>query len=119
LAESAGLPWIVGRKERLGDRRVEVRLPALPRGARRALLVDDVVSSGATLAAAARALRRAGARRVEAVVVHAIFSPGAPRRLAAAGIARVVSTDSVAHPSNAIGLAPLLAAALRRLQVRV
>jgi ribose-phosphate pyrophosphokinase len=113
LAERSGLPWIVGKKERLDDRRVRVELPPLPRQAHRALLVDDVASSGATLAAAARALHRAGAARVEAVVVHALFAPGALRRLAAAGVARVVSTDTVAHPSNAIGVAPLLARALR------
>jgi ribose-phosphate pyrophosphokinase len=47
------------------------------------------------------------------VVVHALFAPGALRRLATAGVARVVSTDTVAHPSNAIGVAPLLAAAVR------
>lgn len=112
LARLTGLPWIVGRKERLGDRRVRVRLPPLPPGVRRALLLDDVASSGATLAAAARALRRAGAARIDALVVHAIFAPGALRRIRAAGVARLVSTDTVAHPSNAIGVAPLLAAAL-------
>ena len=112
LARLTGLPWIVGRKERLGDRRVRVRLPPLPPGVRRALLVDDVASSGATLAAAARALRRAGAARIDALVVHAIFAPGALRRIRAAGVTRLVSTDTVAHPSNAIGVAPLLAAAL-------
>jgi ribose-phosphate pyrophosphokinase len=92
---------------------VQVEIPPLPRRARRALLVDDVASSGATLCAAARALRRAGATRIEAVVVHALFAPGALRRLAAAGIEKVVSSDTVAHPSNAIGVAPILAAALR------
>jgi ribose-phosphate pyrophosphokinase len=112
LAARSDLPFLVGRKERLGDRRVRVRLPELPRGTRRALLVDDVASSGATLAAAARTLRRAGARSVAAVVVHALFAPGAEGRLRRAGVSRVVSTDTVAHPTNGIGAAPLLAAAL-------
>jgi ribose-phosphate pyrophosphokinase len=112
LGAETGLPWLVGRKERLGDRRVRVELPALPPGAH-ALLVDDVASTGATLVAAARALRARGAQRVDAVVVHALFAPGALGRLRAAGVRSVVSTDTVPHRTNAIPVAGLVADALR------
>jgi predicted amidophosphoribosyltransferase len=40
------------------------------------LLVDDVMTSGASLHAAADALRRAGARRVSAVVLARTDEPG-------------------------------------------
>jgi ribose-phosphate pyrophosphokinase len=76
--------------------------------------VDDIASSGGTLAAAARALRRRGLARVDALVVHALFAPGALRRLRSAGIERVVSCDTVPHATNRIGVAPLLAGALMR-----
>jgi ribose-phosphate pyrophosphokinase len=112
LGAATGLPWLVGRKQRLGDRRVRVDLPAVPPGAH-ALLVDDVASTGATLAAAARALRARGARRVDAVVVHALFAPGALGRLRAAGVRAVSSTDTVPHRTNGIGVAGLFAEALR------
>jgi ribose-phosphate pyrophosphokinase len=117
VAESAGLPWLVCRKERLSDRRVRVHAPPLP-PERRAILVDDVESSGVTLAAAARALRSGGIERVEALVVHAIFAPGALRRIRAAGIERVLSCDSVPHETNRIAMAPLIAAALTRPRAR-
>jgi ribose-phosphate pyrophosphokinase len=117
VAESAGLPWVVCRKERLSDRRVRVHAPPLPQE-RRAILVDDVASSGVTLAAAARALRRGGIEHVEALVVHAIFAPGALRRIRAASIERVLSCDSVPHETNRIALAPLIAAALTRPRAR-
>jgi ribose-phosphate pyrophosphokinase len=49
---------------------------------------------------------------VDALVVHAIFVPGSLSALREAGIARVVSTDTIPHPTNGVGVAPLLAAAL-------
>lgn len=114
IAHDAGVPWLVAAKRRLGDARVRVEVPPWPerRSAPLAVIVDDIASSGATLAATARALRRAGAGRVWVVVVHALFARGALARIARAGVTRVVSCDTVAHPSNAIRVAPLVARAL-------
>lgn len=114
LAEPLGLPWFAARKERVGDRKVAVSIEGAERLAGRAVyLADDVVSTGATLIEAARLALAAGAARVEALAVHALLSPDALDDLRAAGIARLRSSDSVVHPSNAVALAPLLASALR------
>ncbi|MEN8158746.1 MAG: phosphoribosyltransferase family protein, partial [Myxococcota bacterium] len=111
LAAPAGAAWRVGRKLRRGDAEVAVSLPALPPGAGHAVIVDDIASTGTTLVATARALREAGVSRVDALVVHAVFAAGAEEALRAAGIARVVSTDTIPHASNAIGVAALVASA--------
>jgi len=102
------------RKTRLGDRRVRLEADWLARAkGRRALVVDDVASSGATLAAAVRRLVRAGAGPVDIAVAHALFDRRAEARLRRAGARRIVSTDSVVHPTNEACLAPLLARALK------
>ena len=108
IARASGLPWMVGRKQRLSDRSVRVQFStAAP--CRRAVVVDDIASSGVTLAVAARALRRRGIATVDAIVVHAIFTPGALARIRAAGVRHVISCDTVPHATNAIGVAPLFA----------
>ena len=113
IARAADVPWVVGEKRRVEDRVVQIDFPALPIRAR-AVIVDDIASTGATLAVAARALRRAGIRVVDAAVVHAIFAPGALARIRAGGVGRMVSCDTIPHPTNAIACAPLLATALRQ-----
>jgi ribose-phosphate pyrophosphokinase len=112
IASRAGLPFAVGEKVRLGDRRVRVRFGPLP-PAPRAVVVDDIASSVATLAATARALRARGVARVDVVVVHALFARGALDGLKRAGVERVVSCDSIAHATNSIRLAPLVARAVQ------
>lgn len=111
-AVNAGAEWAVCRKIRHGDRRVGVLLPPVPFMGRAVVLVDDVISTGRTLVEATRAVRRAGATRVEVAVTHALFAGAAAAALRVAGVRTIWSTDAVAHPTNAIRLSPLLAEAL-------
>jgi ribose-phosphate pyrophosphokinase len=74
------------------------------------VLVDDIASTGRTLLAAIAALSAAGAPPPVCVVTHAVFAGDAYQELQKAG-ARVVSTDTIPHPSNAIGVAELVGAA--------
>lgn len=118
-----GLPVAMAQKTRasghdvatgeiLGD--VEGRVP---------IIVDDMVSTGATIAGALAALTRRGcADGALVVATHGLFVGGAVARLAAAGATRVWVTDSVSHaapepaiPIERVGLAPLVAAGLRRI----
>ncbi len=108
-----GFAHAVCRKVRHGDRHVEIALPALDVRGRAVVLLDDVVSSGHTLSQAARALLAAGAASVDVAVTHALFAGDAGRLLWDAGIRQVWSTDCIAHPSNAVSLAPAIAAALQ------
>jgi ribose-phosphate pyrophosphokinase len=105
----------VAQKIRHGDRSVEIALAEAGAVAGRpALLVDDMVSSGGSLIACARALQAAGATAIDAVITHALYPPGLAAGFAAAGIRSIRSTSSVPHFSNAIPLDDVLAAALRR-----
>ncbi len=60
-----------------------------------ALLVDDLVASGGTVARAAGALRAAGAAEVVAFAAHGLFVPPAAEVLADPAVSAVVVTDSV------------------------
>jgi len=114
LAGRLGLKHVVACKMRRGDRSVAVTFADAGLILKRPmLLVDDIVSSGSTLTACAKALAAAGATTVDAIVVHALFAPELMDEILRAGIRSVRSTDSVPHGTNAIALDNILADALR------
>ena len=114
IAARIDAPHVVLRKTRHGDRSVEIAVPDLSAYRDRTpVLVDDIASSGRTLAVAARKLAEQGLRQPECVVVHALLADEAYAELCGV-FARFTSTDAVPHPSNRISLVPLLADALAR-----
>jgi ribose-phosphate pyrophosphokinase len=115
IAAGADVPWQVLEKQRHGDRDVSIATPApLPPG-RTPVLVDDIAATGRTLLAAIAGLAAVGAPPPVCVVTHAVFAGDAYPRLLASGASRIVSTDTIAHETNAIGVADLVADAAARL----
>ena len=114
VAASAGCPYVVLRKHRSGDRSVELTLPDLQalRG-RTPVLIDDIISSGQTMAAAVRRLCVEGLDAPVCVGVHAVFAGDALARLQAAGAARIVSCNTLPHQSNAVDVTDGLAESVR------
>lgn len=111
-ARRHGLDHAVCEKLRHGDREVEIRLPPVALSGRAVVLLDDVASSGRTLARAAQAARQAGASSVDVAVTHALFAEDALEVIRDAGVGAVWSTDCIVHPTNVVAISELLAAAV-------
>ena len=113
VARLAGRPYEVLRKVRSGDRSVDVSVPesaALREGT--PVILDDIASSGSTMARAVDRLLAAGTAAPVCLVIHAVFADGAQDTIMSAGAAGIISTDTIPHPTNAIGIAGLLAEAI-------
>lgn len=116
VARRLDAPWVVMAKVRHGDRHVQVRLPhGFTHEGRTPVLLDDIVSTGHTLAQAAHVLRGAGCVAPACVAVHALADAAGMDLLHRAGISRVASCDGVIHSTNAIPLGALLADGVRRM----
>jgi ribose-phosphate pyrophosphokinase len=116
VAERARAPFVVLDKIRRDARDVSVSGIVGEWAGHTPVLVDDMVSTGHTLLAAAALLRAAGLGAPTCVAVHGLFVEDAARRLRKAGIERVATTNSVPHDSSVIDLSAALAAALKSLQ---
>ncbi|KUO96602.1 ribose-phosphate diphosphokinase [Ferroacidibacillus organovorans] len=64
---------------------------------RHAILIDDIIDTGGTIALAAEALREQGAASIYACCTHAVLSPPALDRLNQAPIEEVVVTNTIAR----------------------
>jgi ribose-phosphate pyrophosphokinase len=86
---------------------------------RTCVIIDDMASTGRTLAGAAERLHEAGAKSIHAVFTHPVMASGAIERLCAAPVQRLVTSDCVAmlpHPRiQVVSTASLLAQAIRRI----
>ena len=67
---------------------------------RNILIVDDLIDTGGTFVAAARALRAAGAKEIYGACTHAILSGKSTSRIAAAPVSRLFVTDTIALDSK-------------------
>ncbi len=107
-----GNPSAVCRKERHGDKSVAITLPPVDWAGQQVVILDDVASTGHTVAQAARLLLAAGAASVDVAVTHALFAGDAIEVMRHAGVGEVWSTDCIPHSSNVASVTPVLAQAL-------
>ena len=92
---------------------------------RNVLVVDDMITSGSTLAEAAVLLRAQGALEVHAAATHAVLGAGAVGRLAEAAIDSIAVTDTIPLAEEAknlrkitvLSLAELLGEAIKRIHM--
>jgi ribose-phosphate pyrophosphokinase len=105
VAALAHAPHEILTKVRRGDRDVSVSpLVSAAAHGHTPVLVDDIVSSGHTMAVAARELTRCGLPAPVCIGVHGIFAGDALEVLRAAQPAAIVTCNTIAHPTNAIDL---------------
>jgi ribose-phosphate pyrophosphokinase len=112
-AKKHGFDHAACEKIRRGDKDVQVQLPPVDLKDRRIVILDDVASSGRTLAKATRAAIEAGASSVDVAVTHALFADDALQVIREAGVRHIWSTDCIVHESNVVSIAATLAEALQ------
>ncbi len=112
-ASLAGVPYDYLDKERLDSYTVRVTPKELNVRGKSVAIVDDVISTGGTIATAAKELKSQGATRVLATCVHGLFVGRAEENLKACD--EVVATDTVVSPHTKVSVAPEFARALREI----
>ena len=120
-ADRLGTPLAIVHKRRDPDKPNEVQVNEIVGevAGRDCLLVDDMIDTGGTILAAAKALKANGAARVIVAATHAVFSSPAVERLSNEAIDSVVVTNTLPitpekefKTLTVLSIAPLIAKAI-------
>jgi ribose-phosphate pyrophosphokinase len=95
FAQKIGAPYALLEKERPAQQVAEIGYVIGEVKDKVAVIVDDIIDTGGTLAAAARTVLDEGASEVHAVATHGIFSGNAFENLENSELKSIVVTDTV------------------------
>lgn len=122
LAERIAAPIAIVEKRRPEPNMAEVTNIIGPIKGRRAIMVDDIIDTGGTVAQGAEALKAWGAEEVYVCCTHPVLSGPAVARLEAAPIEEVVVLNTIPIPPEkriaklrVLSVAPLLGEAIIRI----
>jgi ribose-phosphate pyrophosphokinase len=108
VSKAMGCEFDVLVKERVTPERVEIQPKTVHVDARDVVIVDDMISTGGTMAEAIKLLRGQGARQVHVACIHAVLSLNAQLRLYRAGVDSIIATDTIEKTESVISVAPLI-----------
>ncbi len=109
VANKAGAHFTVLKKIRHGDNDVEISVPQVDEyKTYTPVLVDDIISTGRTMIETIKHLKKAGMRAPVCIGVHAVFAGNAYNEIVQAGAAKLITCNTIPHPSNQIDISDLL-----------
>lgn len=114
VGDRMGLPHDHLEKTRLSGVDVKIAPAKMDCKGKKILIVDDMISTGGTIIAAASALREAGATSVSVACTHGVFVNNAIERLTGSALDAVLCCNTLENEVSHISVAGIIAEAIRK-----
>jgi ribose-phosphate pyrophosphokinase len=109
IALNIGAPFLILEKVRKGDNLVETSMPNVALYQNNTpILIDDIISTAATMIETVTHLQFLKMKAPVCIGVHALFSGNAYEDLLKAGANKIVTCNTITHPSNGIDMNELI-----------
>jgi ribose-phosphate pyrophosphokinase len=115
IAQKSNSPFLILEKKRHGDNQVEVSIPQLELYHHHTpVLVDDIISSAATMIETVKHIDSLKLNPPVCIGVHAIFAGHAYDDLLNAGVEKIITCNTIQHPSNGIDISDVVGMFLKK-----
>lgn len=110
-----GIEYDFLEKTRLSGETVRIQPKNIKVEGRDVIIIDDIISTGGTMAETIALLKNQGAHEVFAACVHPVLSNNAILKLFKAGVKGIIGTDTIDKGVSAVSVAPVIASAIRNI----
>ncbi len=114
-ARDLGIDCDYLEKTRLSGESVTIQPKNINVRGRDVIIIDDIISTGGTMAETISLLRKQGAHEVFAACVHPVFSNNAILKLFKAGVKGIIATDTIDKGASVVSVASVIASAIGNL----
>ncbi len=96
-------------KTRIDGTTIKIKPKNLDAKNKNVAIIDDIISTGGTMAKSIRELKKQGAKKVSVACTHGLFVGGAKEKLLSAGCDEIISTDTIEDEFSKVKTAPCIA----------
>jgi len=93
-------------KTRIDGTTVEIKPKKLDVQNKNVAIIDDIISTGGTMAKSIKELKKHGAKKVSVACTHGLFAGDAVKKLNSAGCDEIISTDTIQSDYSKVKVTP-------------
>jgi len=96
-------------KTRIDGTTIKIKPKNLDSQNKNVAIIDDIISTGGTMAKSIKELKKYGAKKVFVSCTHGLFAGDAIKKLTSAGCDEIISTDTIMSSYSKVKIAPSIA----------
>ena len=96
-------------KTRIDGSTVEIKPKHLDVNNKNVAIIDDIISTGGTMAKSIYELKKHGAKNISVACTHGLFAGEAVKKLRSAGCTEIIATDTIKSDFSRVNIAPCIA----------
>jgi ribose-phosphate pyrophosphokinase len=93
-------------KTRIDGTTIEIKPKELDSQNKNVAIIDDIISTGGTMAKSIQQLKKHGAKNVYVACTHGLFAGNAIKKLSSAGCKEIIATDTIQSKFSKVKIAP-------------